>query len=169
MQIKKLTTRIIAGIGFVLTSVAGCNAQDSIAVHPVVTGHTKVEHIENNDSHNWFNRNYNEYAYDSVTVRSIAPAAKSDYHFIVVAGTWCPDTHRELPKFYKIIDDAGFDRDKVKLFFVDHEFKSPEMSGKKYKIKHLPTFIVLKGDKEKGRIVEKPQHTLEKDLSLLLK
>jgi thiol-disulfide isomerase/thioredoxin len=153
----------IAMAGCLYLGTLYCYAQDSTSAHPVITGHTQIEHIENNSEHNWFSRNYSGYSYDSSAVSSLKKA-DSGYTFVVVGGTWCPDTHKELPKFYKVIDDGGIPRDKVKLFFVDRELKSPDMASKKYKIKRLPTFIVFKGDKEEGRIVEHPEKSIEQDL-----
>lgn len=149
--------------GYVIIKAFHSNAQDSTSAHEVITGHTKVEHLENNSEHNWFSKNYTEYKYDTAAVNSLKKFGK-DYTIVVVGGTWCPDTHNELPKFYKVIDDGGIPRENVKLFFVDREFKSPDMTSKKYKIKHVPTFIVYKGTKEEGRIVTHPTKSIEVDL-----
>lgn len=136
--------------------------------HKMVIGHTKIEHIEKGGSHNWFSENYNSYIYDTASIE-VLKRIPAGYHFIIVGGTWCTDTHREMPRFYKVIDDAAIPRDRVKVFFVDRDLQSPDMVGKKYKIKRIPTFIILDGEKEKGRIVEKPKASLEKDIVKIVK
>lgn len=136
--------------------------------HIVLTGHHKVEHLETSNDHTWFNKNYSEYRYDTVSVEKLKNLSQ-DYHIIVVGATWCPDTHLQLPRFYKVIDDAGIPRERIKLYFVDRELKDSEMVSKKYKIKKVPTFILMKGEKEKARIIETPKESIEKDLVKALK
>lgn len=136
--------------------------------HAVLTGHHKVEHLETSNDHTWFNKNYSEYRYDSSSVEKLKNLS-ADYHIIVVGATWCPDTHLQLPRFYKVIDDAGIPRERIKLYFVDRELKDSEMVSKKYKIKKVPTFILMKGAKEKERIVEKPKESIESDLVKFIK
>jgi thiol-disulfide isomerase/thioredoxin len=142
-------------------------SQDSSA-HKVITGHTQVEHLENNTDHHWFSKNYSDYVYDTASVTALQHVSP-DYNIVVIGGTWCPTTHTELPKFYKIIDDGKFPRNRVKLIFVDRDLKLPATTEKNYKVKKLPTFIVFKGEKEKGRIVELPNESIEKDLIKLFK
>lgn len=154
---------------FLFFSIQILWAQTSDTVkHAVLIGTHKVEHLETSNNHTWFNKNYSEYQYDSASVQKLKNLP-SDYHIIVVGGTWCPDTHLQLPRFYKVIDDAGFPRERIKLYFVDHQLKDSEMVSKKYKIKKVPTFILMKGQKEKARIVEKPKVSIEKDLVKVVK
>lgn len=131
--------------------------------HSVITGRRKVEHLETSNDHTWFNKNYSEYRYDTASVEKLKNLSQ-DYHIIVVGATWCTDTHLQLPRFYKVIDDAGITRERIKLYFVDRELKDSEMVSKKYKIKKVPTFILMRGDKEKSRIIENPKESIEKDL-----
>lgn len=137
---------------------------DSTAPSPVVLiGTHKVEHLETSNDHSWFNKNYSQYNYDSTSIEKLK-SLSAEYHLVVIAGTWCPDTHLQLPKFYKVIDDANIPRERIKLYFVDRELRDPEMVSKKFKIKKVPTFILMKGDREQTRIVEKPKLSIEKDL-----
>jgi len=129
----------------------------------VLVGTHKVEHLETSNDHSWFNKNYSEYSYDSSSIAKLK-SLPAEYHLVVVAGTWCADTHLQLPRFYKVIDDAAIPRERIKLYFVDRELKDPELVSKKFKIKKVPTFILMKGDREQTRIVEKPKLSIEKDL-----
>ncbi|TAH27487.1 MAG: thioredoxin [Cytophagales bacterium] len=153
---------------FVFFSIICFAQQQDTVTHIVITGQHKVEHLEASNDHTWFNKNYKEYKYDSTSVNKLKNLPK-EYHLVVIAGTWCPDTHTELPKFYKIIDDANFSRERIKLYFVDRNLKDAEMVCKKYKVSKIPTFILFKEDKEKSRITEKPKDSIEKDLVKSLK
>ena len=48
-----------------------CYSQDTTNANTLITGHTKVEHLENNSEHNWFSKNYTEYAYDTSTIATL--------------------------------------------------------------------------------------------------
>ena len=160
-MMKTFTTLAIA---LFCNSIMAQTSDSTKSTGPVIlTGHHKVEHLETSNDHTWFNKNYSEYRYDTASVEKLKKLP-AEYHIIVVGATWCPDTHLELPRFYKVIDDANFPRERIKLYFVDRELKDPEMVCKKHKIKKVPTFILMKGDKEKSRIVEKPKESIEKDL-----
>jgi thiol-disulfide isomerase/thioredoxin len=87
----------------------------------------------------------------------------------VVMGTWCSDSRREVPHFYKIVDYLGFDESNIDLICVDRAKVgvADEVDG--LNIKLVPTFIFYKDGEELGRIVETPEGTLEKDISEIMK
>lgn len=112
---------------------------------------------------NWFNANYNKYTPDASVVSKI----KSNLKGITIKGfmgTWCGDSKRETPKFYKILEQAKFNLDKVELITVNRSKKTPDNLQKGLDIIKVPTFIFYKGGKEIGRFVEYPRETLEKDI-----
>lgn len=83
-------------------------------------------------------------------------------------GSWCSDSQREVPRFYRIMDDAGITNDKIELISVNREKKVPGMDINNLRIERVPTFIIYDGIKELGRIIETPAETLEKDLLRIL-
>jgi thiol-disulfide isomerase/thioredoxin len=87
---------------------------------------------------------------------------------LVILGTWCGDSKRQVPKFLKIADQSGIPRDRIRLYGVDRSKKSPEGVEQPYAIERVPTFIFLKGGKEVGRIIEKPVTTMEADMLEIL-
>jgi len=82
----------------------------------------------------------------------------------VVMGTWCGDSKDWVPRFYKVMDQAGFDYGKLKLICVDHQKKAPVKGLEALKIDRVPTFIIYKKKKKLGRIVEVPADLIEKDI-----
>jgi cyclophilin family peptidyl-prolyl cis-trans isomerase len=79
----------------------------------------------------------------------------------VIMGTWCPDSLREVPKFLRILDDLKSQYGvtlPVTFMAVDRAKQKP------VKIEKVATFIYYRGDRELGRIVEKPQGLFEDDL-----
>jgi thiol-disulfide isomerase/thioredoxin len=88
--------------------------------------------------------------------------------FLVFLGTWCGDSRREVPRFLRIVQEAGIDEDHVQLYNLDHSKKSPDGLTERWAIERVPTFIVLRHGREVGRIVERPRSTLEGDLLSIL-
>ena len=115
----------------------------------------------------WFNGNYNLYRPDSLTLNKINGKIK-DYKIKIVMGTWCSDSRREVPRFYKILDYLNFPGKDVLLITVNRKMKGLNDETKGLNIKRIPTFIFYKDDKEVGRIIEAPIETLEKDMEKIV-
>ena len=119
----------------------------------------------------WFQASYNAYQPDMSAVANLKPLLR-ELHILVFLGTWCGDSRREVPRFMKIMDAAGFPTDRMKLVGVDrrreHYKKSPGGEQWGLNIQRVPTFIFLKNGKEVGRIVERPLLGLEQELCDLL-
>lgn len=115
----------------------------------------------------WFNVSYEDYKVDSETLEKLKQLLK-DVKITVFMGTWCEDSQREVPHFYKILDDSGFNESKLNLITVSHEKTTPEGFEKGKNITNVPTIIFYKNEKELGRIVEYPIESLEKDMFAIL-
>ena len=79
-------------------------------------------------------------------------------------GTWCGDSKRETPRFYKILEQANFDFKNLDLVTVNRSKKTPDNLQEGLDIKKVPTFIFYKDGKEIGRFVERVRESLEKDM-----
>jgi thiol-disulfide isomerase/thioredoxin len=87
----------------------------------------------------------------------------------VYLGTWCGDSRREVPRFWKAVDAGGGSVPfAVRYVGVDHAKKEPADLIKQDDVRYLPTIIVRRGGKEVGRIVETSPHGVEQDLLALL-
>ncbi|MBS7333909.1 TlpA family protein disulfide reductase [Faecalibacter bovis] len=122
-----------------------------------LTGEFDREALNQKHYASWFNEEYNTYEVEESKLKNIK---KLDVKFLrieVFVGTWCSDSQRELPRFYKILESVKFPiESRLKVYGVDHKKKSfyGEEIGKD--ITHVPTIIVYKNGKEIGRIVEGP-------------
>ncbi len=83
-------------------------------------------------------------------------------------GTWCSDSRREVPRFYKILDELNYPEEKVELINVDRNKVGIENSVDSLNIELVPTFIIYSKGEEIGRIIETPKESLEKDLAKIL-
>ena len=111
----------------------------------------------------WFNSGYKFYNPD-ISDLSIVQNEKDSIKITIVMGTWCSDSRREVPRFYKIVDALNFSNDKITLINVDRDLKSNDIDIDSLNIKLVPTFIIYSNNVEIGRIIETPKETLEKDL-----
>ncbi|MBV7316849.1 thioredoxin family protein [Shewanella sp. NIFS-20-20] len=88
---------------------------------------------------------------------------------VVIIGTWCPDCHRETPRFIELIAAVNNPNIHVRYIGVDRQKQDPQGLSSHYEFSRIPTFIVHQGNQEIGRIIERPQQTLEHDLVSILK
>lgn len=133
----------------------------------ILKGTFERSDIEHDPLFSWFKSNYDSYQIDSASIGELRPLLK-DVHFMVVIGTWCGDSKRELPHTMKILDALSVHESDIHLFGVDRSKKSTDGTTEKYTISRVPTVIVLRGEEEVGRIVESPRSTQEKDLLRIL-
>lgn len=115
----------------------------------------------------WFNAGYDAYNPDKQVLDSIAQKLK-DIYITIVLGTWCSDSRREVPRFFKILDSLGYSSDKLEIIAVDRNKKDLNEEVESLSIKLVPTFIFYCEGKEIGRIEESPKETLEKDFNKIV-
>jgi len=88
---------------------------------------------------------------------------------VIVLGTWCSDSAREVPRFWRALDQVGgvvpFD---VVYEAVDREKNRPQELVDSLDLEYVPTFIVRRDGHEVGRVVEEAPHGIESDLLALL-
>jgi tetratricopeptide (TPR) repeat protein len=115
----------------------------------------------------WFNKNYADYTIDSNTANQLKPLVKNK-QFIIFMGTWCGDSRREVPRMYKLLEYCGVKPSQIQLVNVDNRDsvykQSPGHEERGLYISRVPDLLVYDNNKEKGRIVESPVFSLEKDL-----
>lgn len=83
-------------------------------------------------------------------------------------GTWCSDSQREVPHFFKVMDQAGYDYNNFTLITMSREKTTPENFEEGLNITNVPTIIFYENEKERNRIVEYTIETLEKDMLNIL-
>ena len=98
----------------------------------------------------------------------------------VVLGTWCPDSQSEVPRLWKILEQAWYPPDEVEMFGVGSVRFSTEMGIAAkllawseavktwWSVERVATIIVSRGGSELGRIVETPEGSLEEHLLRIL-
>ena len=115
----------------------------------------------------WFTPNYNDYDPNQEIVENLKPLLK-DVEIKAFMGTWCGDSKRETPTFYKILDETNYNYNNLELVTVDRSKTTPDGLEKGYDVVRVPTFIFYKDGKEIGRYVEYARESLEEDMLAIL-
>ncbi|MBU2978816.1 thioredoxin family protein [Alteromonas sp. C1M14] len=112
-----------------------------------------------------FSNNYNAYSPSDKEVAAVA--SLQGYSLVVLFGTWCHDSEREVPRLLKTLDASGLDNLDIQLVAVDRKKRDPQGIALSHKLKYTPTFVLLKDGKELGRVIEKPTLTISQDLQAI--
>jgi thiol-disulfide isomerase/thioredoxin len=88
---------------------------------------------------------------------------------VVLMGTWCSDSRRELARLWRALDDIGADHPgQMSYIGVDRDKQEPTALVAGHDLLYIPTFIVRRDGHEVGRIVEESPSGIEVDLLALL-
>ena len=115
-------------------------------------------------SENFESKNYN---LDESTAEKIKPLIKN-FEITVFMGTWCEESQKDIPGFFKLYDYIKADNEKIQLIGMSEQKTTPQNYEKGLEIFNVPTYIFKKNGKEINRIVEFPVETLEKDIFKIL-
>lgn len=115
----------------------------------------------------WFNSGFESYEPNTEAMSTIKDNI-SNYEIIAFMGTWCPDSRREVPKFFKLLEDANYPMDKLTIYGVDRSKITPDNKQEKWELNRVPTFIFLKNGQEVNRFVERPRESLEQDIAKIV-
>lgn len=140
---------------------------DEKSEKPMLIGYTNRHAFSDTTFSWWFNSAYEDYEFDTIAVTKIFPLI-ADVNILVIMGTWCSDSRREVPHFYKILDELKFQVDKLIIINVNRKKEAAVKELNGLNIELVPTFIFYKEEKEIGRIIETPEESLESDLLKIL-
>ena len=133
----------------------------------VLLGEINKNGLTQNTFNTWFSKNHEDYLLNKAITKKLKDSLKL-YKIKVFLGTWCGDSKKEVPRFYKVIEAAKFPESQLQVIAVnrteDAYKQSPNHEEKGLNIHRVPTFIFYKNGKEVNRIVEHPKETLERDM-----
>ncbi len=115
----------------------------------------------------WYAPRYKRYSPHPGAMKTIK-AHIGDYEIKVFMGTWCPDSHREIPRLFKILEQADYDLDQLTMYALNHRMHSKNRYEAGYHIKRVPTIIFYKDGKEVNRFVEHARESLAKDIAQIV-
>ncbi len=169
---KILAIALVAMLGFSTQTFAQKKVTNRVITSEngtkMLTGEFNREALEEADFKGWYNQEYDSYEVEKSKLRALK--GLRNYRIEVFIGTWCPDSRRELPRLYKILDDIKFSQNRLKVIGVNRQKKSFNGEEINKNIIRVPTIIVYNNKKEEvGRIVESPvSGYLEEDLAQIV-
>ncbi|RKS43430.1 thiol-disulfide isomerase/thioredoxin [Gillisia mitskevichiae] len=158
------------------TTSASTNSSPEVAVEVetksnmqqgMLVGEFNKADLEQEAFSKWFNDGYNEFNPSPEAMATIKKNI-SDYEIVAFMGTWCPDSRRETPKVFKILEEAGYDMSKLTFYGVNRQKTTTDNIEKEFELNRVPTVIFLKDGKEVNRFVEYPRESIEEDFAKIV-
>lgn len=174
---KKFITNLVAVSGLFLATQQ-LSAQKVVVNREVDTekdgkmllGHQLKEQFLKAPYADWYVKEHDEYALDQKAISELKKERLGSYDIIVFMGTWCEDSHRDIPRLMKILEEVGFPESKLTIIAVNRKKESPTGDESLYNIQKVPTIILKRYGKEAGRIIEMPTSGyIERDMVEILK
>ncbi len=135
---------------------------DEMINEEIILGYCDREGLTFEPFNEWFQSEYDYYEMDQETLDMVNNQVLDNVKIKIVLGTWCHDSQREVPRFYKIADYLDFDN--FILIGVNRAKIADGTEVDELNIDLVPTFIFYNADEEIGRIIESPTESLEKDI-----
>lgn len=139
--------------------------------NPFLLGKINKEGLTSANYNPWFTKEYDNYNPKQEAVQNGANDLK-DYTITMFMGTWCGDSKREVPRFYKVLEASNYPMEQLTAVAVSSKpgmyKQSPNHEEKGLNIHRVPTFIFYKDGVEVNRIVESPVASLEEDIQSIL-
>lgn len=108
-----------------------------------------------------------QYTPDSTAISELK-AFDKNINILVMLGTWCSDSRREVPRFLKVMEQIKNNNIHFELYGLDRAKSDSLGMGQANQIEFVPTFILFNESGEWGRIIETPEINMEQDLANLL-
>jgi thiol-disulfide isomerase/thioredoxin len=160
---KRIFNSVIIVYVLLIVSFNSAKSQEKQSIsNEILTGKTTYTVLESPPHNEWFVPIYKDYQVDLLLVEQLIYAEPDK--IIIVMGTWCGDSRREVPRFFKIMDKLGWDRNIVDIYAVDRSKTLPEFEALDINVERVPTFFFYNSNKLVGTIVESPEGTLELDM-----
>ena len=133
----------------------------------ILLGKINLANLQTSKVTPWFNEEFNRVKIDFKMAKTLKPLTKN-LKIKVFMGTWCSDSQRVLPQFFKILTAMDFEQENLEMFAMSEEKNTPSNFEKDLKIYNVPTIIFFKNGKEINRFVESPVESLESDIKKII-
>jgi len=149
------------------TATINKEVPDEIDGGTMLLGKINNEAFKKEGYKDWFQANEDSHTLDTAIVEKIEPLLK-DVKITAFMGSWCPDSQREIPALYKVLEKADYNLDNLTIYAMDHQKLTEQGYENNLDINYVPTLIFYRDGEEIGRYVEHAQETLEEDIFAIL-
>lgn len=134
----------------------------------ILIGYCNRAGLQEGDFGEIFASEYEYYEADVAIIEQLSNYQGS-IDIVLVLGTWCHDSQEQVPRFYRVLDDAVLSDERVTIICVDGNKTGGDLSIEHLGIEFVPTFIFYDGGEEIGRIIETPEVSIEADMWEIIK
>jgi len=135
----------------------------------ILFGKIDIEGLNGELCSSWFKTEFKAYNLDADRLLELKRKDLTGLKITLVLGTWCHDSHQQVPRMIKLLEAMKFPLSSLEIFAMDTYKKAPGIDIKAIDVKLVPSLIVYRGEKELGRIIETPKLSVEADLLEILK
>lgn len=171
---NKIMKKSILCITLLIVTILQAQTKEEITLEngsKFLVGQISIEDLKAEPYKDWYETNFSTYKTEAYKVNSFANELKN-HNLLLFMGTWCGDSKREVPRIIKMLEDANFPLNQLKIVGVDRrkQFYKKSPGGEEWglDIRKVPTLIFLKNGREVNRIVESPIVSLEVDFATIL-
>lgn len=129
----------------------------------IMIGKATKSDLEKAPFNSWFTAGFNEYKPNEEVINQLKDKV-TNITVTIFMGTWCEDSHNQVPDFYKVLQECQFKDRGITLITMDKDKTTPKLLEKGLNITNVPTFIFYEKGIEINRIVESPIKSLEQDM-----
>ena len=148
------------------------NQEKKVNGRQYAVGKFNKELLQSENYSSWFDANYDSYEPDGQILEKLK-IEMPKYTIKLFMGTWCGDSRREVPRFYRILETIDFPMERLSSVALDigpgRTKQSPGGEEEGLHIFRVPTIVIFNEGKEVGRIIEEPVVSIEEDLLQILK
>jgi thiol-disulfide isomerase/thioredoxin len=131
---------------------------------PYFTVKINQEQLFSRFSH--FANNYSQYQPSEDDVKHIA-SIKKPLHLLIIFGTWCHDSEREIPRLLKLLHQANNPNITYQMIAVGYDNKISEEYELPVSINYIPTVIISdESGTELTRVIERPERSWVNEITV---
>ncbi|MFZ0281243.1 MAG: hypothetical protein WAL29_06320, partial [Bacteroidales bacterium] len=90
-----------------------------------VLGYFNPDRLTREPHSMWYVRGYDDYQANSDALNNLMDISKENLTIMIIMGTWCPDSRREVPRFMRILDIWKFPPENITFIGVDNTKIAP--------------------------------------------
>ena len=163
MKVNNLLFILVVLVGYEAIGQMNSTVVDINTGEKMLMGYCDKKGLEKGVYGAYFDSQYDIYNPSDSYISKISDKI-DEYEITIVLGTWCIDSKKEVPHFYKVLNEAGYNDKRVKVIAVNKRKEAILVDINDLNIERVPTMIIYKDDKEVGRIIESPKKSHEQDL-----
>ncbi|GAB5525572.1 MAG: hypothetical protein Roseis2KO_34440 [Roseivirga sp.] len=163
MKTFLISLSLLALTAFTSAPEAEINKEVTVNGLTYLYGEINREGLTSGTYNSWFSANYNRYQPDEQKLANCTEGSLEGITVKLLMATWCGDSKRNVPVFYKIMDTLGFDEEQLQIWALDRRKQGPNNEQTRFGVTRVPTIIFYRDDVEIGRFVErlKPGQNME--------